>query len=524
MTGAEDWPPEIPPRKMMGEVPVAEGGEAEFAAHLLYEASDDFRWATDLGCWIVRDGWRWVRAPRGVKDIITECLAMTTPDRACGQPAIQKWARQNLHRSDYGQSYDIGTSRGIVSHSLDDVRVWNLYQAVSTPAGQERVAALMRNLAGSDNGDMAPLTVRTDELDAEPHIFWAGSVPFDLVKSADGPAWATETYSYGGAERWPMTCPHLLGSAYCPDMAVETPLWDKLLAAVFPDEAERDHALDALAHGLHGYPTATAMLARSATGTGKSLIATLISDLLGSYAGQVAAPTLFGRSGSSQFAHDEMGGARFVVMTEGKKASFETTEAFKAVVSPDPLVNARGRLEKRRRLVAARHTLFLTVNPAADLDYSDPAVVRRLVPLGFRGDPADITALSAQIGTDSAGGYANWQAEAPGVLAQLMVRCARVLADIKNVGTRADLPASIAERFAAVVAEAHPFGRWMTERTASGGRTATGDLLADYQGWCEANRVPVMNATWFGRALASAGVERAKLDRSTRGWEIALRS
>ena len=88
---------------------------------------------------------------------------------------------------------------------------------------------------------------------------------------------------------------------------------------MFPDVNEREHALNVLAHGFHGWPTEAAILARSATGTGKSFLASLISDLLGDYAGQVAAATLFGRSGNAQFAFDEMGGARFVVMNEGTR-------------------------------------------------------------------------------------------------------------------------------------------------------------------------------------------------------------
>lgn len=505
----EPWPPDLPPVAESGAL--ALGGspsEDQIADDVLGKLYYDYRWAADLRRWIVRDGVRWIPAPQGVAPFVTACAAATPVNRKLDDPTTRRRAVRNGH-----------ADQGMIRR--DDIQADGLARQMKTLAAQGRIAALMAREAGE-----LSMEVRAAELDAEPTVLWAGGVPFDLARSADGPAWARGDYLYDDYfqedEPYPLTWPHLLGSPYCPDAGVPTPLWDKLTAAIFPDPAEREHALDALSHGLHGYPASAAILARSATGLGKSLIASLLTDLLGDYAGQVAAPTLFGRTGSSQFAHDEMGGARFVVMSEGSRSDFAATETFKAVVSPDPTANARGRLERRRRLVPARHTLFLTVNPAADLDYSDPAVVRRLVPLGFCGDRREIEEISRRIGTDRAESYASWQAEAPGVLAQLIMRCARVLDD-RDLGTRSDLPESIASRFGDVVAEASPFGRWMDERTSQGGPTATGDLLEDYRRWCEVERLTPLNSTWFGRALASAGVERAKLDRDTRGWQLALR-
>lgn len=521
-TAGDGWPPEIPPRKHMDQVPVCLS-EADLASHLLYELNEDYRYATDLRCWLVRDGDRWVRSRQGVADAITEMVAVTSFDEeVASNPGIRKWVREGCRGGDYSFVKSGRDRLREYRYTADDVRVQDMLRTMQTPAGQGRLAALMRNMAGTDDGN-GPYTVRADELDAEPGILWAGSVPFDLARSVTEPVWVTETYYDGGREEpWPMTYPHMLSCNYCPDIRVETPVWDQLMAAVFPDINEREHALNALAHGFHGWPTEAAVLARSATGTAKSLVATLISDLLGDYAGQVSAATLFGRSGNAQFAFDEMAGARFVVMNEGRKHDFASTEAFKAVVGPDPLVNARARHGQHRRLVPARHTLMLTVNPAADLDYSDPAVVRRLIPAGFAGSPRKIAEIAEKYGTKSAEGLAAWQAEAPGVLAQMIVRCAYVLGDPVHRGTKADTPESAQSRFDAVTAEADPWGRWFTERTCDGLPTANDDLLEDYQRWCKAKHEQAMSPTWFGRALASRGVERARTGHG-RGWRVALR-
>jgi phage/plasmid-associated DNA primase len=361
--------------------------------------------------------------------------------------------------------------------------------------------------------------VNTSRLDSEPGILWAGGIPWDLAASAREPVPARED----DGEPWNLCWPHMLSANYRPDITVATPVWDKATTAVFPDAAEREHALDAFAHGLHGWPSDACPLGRSGTGTGKSWLASLMSDMLGDYAGQVSAATLFGRSGSDQFAFDEMGGARFVVMDEGTRGDFASTERFKRVVNPNPLVSARGRHERRHRLAPYRATLLLTVNPEADLDYSDSGVVRRLIPLGYTGDPAQIKAISAVYGTRTPEGLVNWRAEAPGVLAKMITRCARVLADPAYRGTREDAPASVIARFDAVVAGADPFTAWAGERLCEGWFTANDELYADYESWCAAYGKRPLNDTWFGRKMASRRVEPVKPDRGTRGWRIALR-
>ena len=581
----ETWPPGIPPLAEPHELALGGGPpDDEVACNLLYDLIEDYRYATDLRCWIVRDGPRWVPAPDGIIPYIAACASRTQIDPMIDSHHVRKWERQGYPGRRLG--WTSSTMNGLKDYKFDadDVKAQRKAQQLRTPAGQSRLAALMKSYAGTEeDGVRGPLTVRTDQLDNDPGVLWAGSVPFDLARSVHEPAWMEDyerppkpsglrgkvfefvkkqvcggpgcsvgdiqaefgmsrkdaSWWFGQvpdsyldddedttiARPWPMTgLPHMLSCNYCPDIRVPTPRWDELTETVFPDPAEREHALNALAHGLHGWPTDTAILARAATGTGKSLIASLLSDLLGDYSGQVAASTLFGKSGNSQFAFDEMAGARFVVMSEGRKASFQSTEAFKSVVSPDPLVNARGRLERRRRLIPGRHTLFLTVNPAADLDYSDPAVRRRLVPAGFTGDPGKLARLTNEYGTRTAQGTVNWKAEAPGVLAQMIVRCAYVLGDPANRGTRADAPESVMGRFEDVAAEADPFGRWLAERTGDGRPTANDDLYADYKKWCEERKLIPRDPSWFGRDMASAGIERARLDHGTiRGWRIALR-
>ena len=86
----------------------------------------------------------------------------------------------------------------------------------------------------------------------------------------------------------------------------------------------------------------------------------------------------------------------------------KSTESFKAVVNPDPFVSARGRLEANTEKVPARHTLFVTINPQADLEWSDAALLRRIVPVRFDGDPSEIERLAGLYGTNSATGLAAW--------------------------------------------------------------------------------------------------------------------
>ena len=91
---------------------------------------------------------------------------MTSSNERLDSPSIRKWAHTAR-----GGAMEIGTLEGRVQVTADDVRVQEMLRQLQTPAGQGRLAALMRSQAGTDDGN-GPYTVRADELDAEPGILW----------------------------------------------------------------------------------------------------------------------------------------------------------------------------------------------------------------------------------------------------------------------------------------------------------------------------------------------------------------
>jgi hypothetical protein len=514
--------PEVPPpheHQPLYLVANPHAVDTELAEAILGDVYDDYRFVTALDNWIVRDGERWRKAGHGAIESLVSAYASATPtpdgmpdDPDLGRADYREGARQLAENPEC-----IRATR--VDRHARYAAEMNAYRRLQSGAGKNAIAREMTRAcrADTDTGPVIPEVWA----DSEPTWLWAGSIAFDLAASANGPKVARTEWG----SQVPTTEPHMLSARYVPDASVPTPMWDELTTAIWPDAACREHALNVLAHGFHGYPTSFAILGRSATGRGKTLIAALMSDLLGDYAGAVEAKTLFGNNGSAAFAFREMGDARFVVTNEGTAANLKSTESFKAVVNPDPFVSERGRMQENTEQRPAHHTLFVTINPQADLDYSDAALLRRVVPVRFDGDPREIERLAGLYGTNSASGLAAWQSEAPGVMAEMMRRAAYVLGGMTHRGTRHDAPAMVLEEFAAVTADADPFAAWLEERTFnSGTATPTAELYADYAGYCRtrgAEPVPVRPV--FGKRLSAAGVKPQKVDKNTRGWAATLR-
>lgn len=316
--------------------------------------------------------------------------------------------------------------------------------------------------------------------------------------------------------------PWLRTANYAPVADVETPLWHALLSAVLPDEVEREHALSALSHGFHGHTTKSVPFWRSETGYGKSLVLSLVADLLGDYARTVPAKTLFGQFSDPQRAAVELAGVRLVLVDEGL-GNFRSDETFKALTSGRPDLNSR-RLYSESEIVTATHTIALAVNPEQDPNYADPAIRSRLVPAQPDGDPDRIAELAARINPASE----EWQREAPGVMAQMLNRAAAALADINGYGTVRDLPQrgrDLLYAGADMAALASPVNMWLSSGAAEidlGAATSSRDLYASYCNWCHARRIAPEKSHVFGRVLTREGAAYTKRTKEGRFWGVRL--
>jgi hypothetical protein len=488
----------LEPPPPVGPVWAGRWGGRRFLAHGAEEAgrvadalvadrwtSVNYGYDTEAARWLVRGADRWYYGDKNTALVITQAAADRIP-------------------SDWGPHVRDLVTRPAVAAALT-ARAASGWQPLN-----------------SDHRQMPGLDVRGSELDTDPTLLWAGGYPWDLAASERVPVCA---YWTRDEARWFDV--HLKSARYLPDITVPTPGWHAITAAIFPDEAAREHALSAQAHGLTGFSGKHVPFLRAETNLGKSLLLGLLLDLLGNYARTIPAKVLFGSTADPQRAAQELDGVRLAVVDEGLRHGYGSAEAFKFVTSGGRELNAR-RLYEESRQVAATHTLVLACNPEADLNYRDPAVRARLVPALLDGDPDEIRDIARWYNPGSAA----WKAEAPGVLAQMIVRASRAIGD-PGYGTNQDIPPQCAAQLNDATALAHlddPVVRWLASGFVkkTDGReaaTPTASLFEECVSWCRWKGEKPPSAVEFGRTLKRLEIDPARIgSKQTRGWQLSLTS
>ena len=391
---------------------------------------------------------------------------------------------------------------------------------VDIASGGERAAATRRGLAdGRYPGILfTPLTWRRDD---DGYGWWSGQGSTDIDWSPECPdadyAVPLKAARYNPEDG--MTLDFDGNATVHP-----TPLFDQLCKLVWPDPAVRNAALRALSMGFTGRATKYVIYWSSETGRGKSLMASLVSDLLGGYAKAIPAKTLFGYTADPQRAAEELAGTWLAIVEEGiGDQSFKADAAFKLVTTGGGDLNAP-QLYRESRQVEATHTVLLAVNPEAGMNYADPAIRARLCPIRFDGDPAAIASFAEAYNPASA----VWKAEAPAVLAK-MLDYARdfwtgawkpwTMADIDTHAELAeviddDLALAIEMKTGSNVAAFIAASRRQLAGAAEG--HGARDLYRLYAQWAAVANQDTVTETAFGRALGKcAEVTRTREAKGT---------
>ncbi len=352
------------------------------------------------------------------------------------------------------------------------------YDAAQDERYKRRVAFMDAGKSGSVGSKIStlvlsshPCTCRLDEMDTDSEVLWGGGVPWDLRRSGRGPVRAAVSDD----------TPHMRTAGYTPGNAsADTPLWDAITAAVWPDPELRHWALRVLAITLTGKSTADIPLLVGAAGRGKSAVSELLLDLLGEY-GHKAPRELLDPQHKDPHAEYELKGRRLALIDEAPQPGRNRQAKLKDLTGG---TRRQGRqLYKDFVQFTPTHTLMMTANRGEDDPVmSDEAIKRRVRLIPCEGDKAAVD--EAMDGIGYAPFTPAWQGEAPHVLAKMMAQAAAYLADPRWHLAHVPTASSLLED--AIKHDQNTVLQWVLAETEfCDPGTPANELHLSYSQWCK---------------------------------------
>jgi DNA polymerase family A/Bifunctional DNA primase/polymerase, N-terminal/3'-5' exonuclease/Family of unknown function (DUF5906) len=362
------------------------------------------------------------------------------------------------------------------------------YKKLTMSSGTGGVARKMRDIVTVPG---SPYALRLTDLDANARILWAGGKAWDLEASAEYPV---------EADLDPAT-PHLMTAKYSP-VSCETPLWDRFCRAVWPDPEYLEWALNNLAVAFTGYANKSLPILGGEKNRGKTQILVLLMDVLGDYALSADPRLLSGADKAHASVVIALKGSRLAFIDEAPRNGDQAEERLKALTGGGELTG--NRMGENPVTFKPSHTLILTTND--DPQLTDEGVRERVRYIPCRGDEAAVretrTALGGLDGK-------RWQAEAPGVLAQMMARAGRWMAD-PSLTYHSSAPLGINAWREITAADQSPVLQWKNDNTLPHQPgTTVGELHENFVTYCRAHgmtKKPPQKAE-FSKKLAELGVD-----------------
>lgn len=449
--------------------------DSVLARDVLMRTWPGLRYAADAGTWLLRGPLRWEARPGEQARWAVEEMFWLLPRGDSTAPEGTEPHEQAKRRARFGTNAGAGAVAGKM--------------AAQVMSGHHPCAL-----------DMAAL-------DHEPEILWAGGLPWDLRASGDGPVQAP--LDLGTVH---------MHAAGCAPRPGPTPLWDRFLAAMWPEEADRAWALRVMAVAFTGHPEKTLPILLGPTDRGKTEFIKMLMSVLGTYALKSADARLLSAADRSHASIVyALKGCRLAFIDEAPRTGQLAQERLKALTGGAPLTG--NRMGENPITFDPTHTLVLTANPDHEPVLTDPAVRRRVRLIPCEGDPEEIRARRAEIGFLS--GPA-WRREAPAVLARMMAEAAAWLAGPLSADNRA-APPRARELAARIAADQDVIERWVTEECEPSDPMPSRALYKNFVASCkDAGIAPqaIPNETRWGRRLSELGYPSA---HSRTGWFRRLR-
>jgi phage/plasmid-associated DNA primase len=342
------------------------------------------------------------------------------------------------------------------------------------------------------------LALRADALDTEPEVLWAGGVPWDLRASADGPVRAAVSRH----------TPHVMSAAVVPDLSGPHDRWDAFCAALWPQEAGREWALNVLSVCFTGYSDAVMPILMGDPGRGKTHLVTRLIDVLGgntawSYGGVMNADLLRSDAKLHGTFTLDLKGKRLAFVDEAPGHGIAAQRRLKSLTGGGALQG--NRMRENPVSFSPSHTLVMTANHEDPPPLDEPALQRRARMIFFEGNLADVEAASAGI-DGSTGARAKWRQEMPWVLADMMRRAAAWLAD-KHTADAERAPDAWKFKTADEVQTQDPVLAWLDagEVAPDPAGTRSSLLRANFVSWCKDQGKAYPTETKWGRRLNELG-------------------
>lgn len=400
------------------------------AADILEAGLPVFRFAADGGSWLRNTGTNW------------ETWGTKTDKAEIGRTIVSAYG--TYLKTDDALAQELaaaGTAEDDAAIARDDARKKRLGEnrmRYTMSAGQSSIStALVTEARATDR-----YSVYVGELDSEPDVLWAGGYPWSLRH---------ETLSL--ATDFRDVNPVHLKTAACAPWPGETPAFNQILEAVWPDPEVRAWAVREIAGVmLWGATSKMHPVLDGPPQGGKSTFALILKTVLGSYAVQVSPDKILGSEGGS--GHDEevaaMMGARMVWMDEPPPGGKQSISRFNDLASGTGELSAARKFENR--VTAPKLFNFLICqNPRNGLRMDAQGVGERMTLIPCHGIP-EVT-LAA---------WARWkmegQAEYAAVLAMLIRECA-----LFHCGERLEIPMGALMARGTAQERSDEFGTWVLE-------------------------------------------------------------
>lgn len=276
----------------------------------------------------------------------------------------------------------------------------------------------------------------------------------------------------------------------------QSPLWERFLAEVLPDEEVRKYLQRVFGVAMLGTVREHTLPILTGTGgNGKGVCVDAVLAAFGDY-GLVVDPKLIMKSKHERHGTfmADLHGARLVVTSETDEGDVIAAATVKRLTGGDKI--RANRMRENTFEFEPSHSLIYVTNHKPQVSAEDKAMWRRLSVVPF-----DVTVTEPDVKLPE-----KLRRELPAVLAWVLHGWFHYQQQGLNP------PEAVLARTEAYRSESDPLGQFLAEETVTGPymKVKASGLHSAWAVWAMVNGHPPMNATEFGRRLAERGFERKR--------------